>query len=207
MPLPLASALRLAAEEGFTAVVLAAHAERPAADLDALADSGLLVAGAWLGGGLPPNCTLDAADVSRRRSALDVLRRQVADAARLGSTFVFLPPPTDAGEVARTCFVEACGVLAAHAAGRMVRLCLGHATTGALPTAAAALALLEAIPSASLLLDVRESLRAGEDPGGLLRRSADRVGCVLLPAEYNELAGRLRAAPYDGPLVLRPAVP
>jgi hypothetical protein len=141
--------------------------------------------------------------VGLRRTALDLLRLQAADAARLGATFALLPPLHDPSAAARTCFAEACGMLAEYAAGRMVRLCLGHAAGSALPGAATALALLERIPAASLLLDGGECHRAGEDLTSLLRESSGRVGCVLLDSGREDLADRLRAAGYTGPLVFR----
>jgi sugar phosphate isomerase/epimerase len=202
--LSLGPALRLAAERGFTHVVPDACAERPEEDFEALADSGLVVAGARLGGGLPDGCSLDATDLARRRTALDLLKRQAADAARLGATFVLLPPGNDGSPVGRACFTEAAALLAGYAAGRMLRLCLGHAAGSALPTARQALALLDAIPAGALMLDAAECHRGGEDPVALLRHSGDRVGCVVLSGAHTEaLADRLRAAPYDGALVVR----
>jgi sugar phosphate isomerase/epimerase len=202
LPLPLGPALRLAAQRGFTHVVLRACADRLPEDLEALADSGLLVAGAWLGGGLPEGCSLDAADRAPRRQALDLLKRQAADAARLGATFVLLGPGADASPAGLACFAEAIHLLGEYAAARMLRLCLGHAGGTALPTARDCLTLLEGTRSVSLLLDVAECRRTGEDPLVLLRQAPDRIGCVVLPEPDGLLSG-LPATGYGGPLVVR----
>src|SRR4051794_30962285 len=69
---------------GFTRVELPALAGRPAEHLEALADSGVVVACADLGVGLA------AEGLPTRRARLEQLRLQVADAARLGATVAFV---------------------------------------------------------------------------------------------------------------------
>jgi hypothetical protein len=106
---------RLAAR-GVRHVALDALADRPAEHLDALADCGLFVACARLRGDL----TLPA--VSDRRAELARLRLQVADAARLGATLAWLTAEGPGSAEASASFREGVALLAAHAAGRMVRL-------------------------------------------------------------------------------------
>src|SRR5215469_13956859 len=126
LPGDLAIVLPHIATLGFRHVDLVAQIDRPAAHLEALADSGLLVSCAALGRDLPPGHTLDAADIGLRRATLELLQRQVADAARLGATTAYLLPGFDASETALTCFAEGCALLADYAAARRIRLCVEH---------------------------------------------------------------------------------
>ena len=65
--------------------------DRPPAHLEALADSGLLVGCAAVGRGLPEGHAPDAEDVGLRRAALEEMKRQVADAGRLGAELPIRP--------------------------------------------------------------------------------------------------------------------
>src|SRR5205823_7261973 len=111
----------------------------PAAHLDALAETGVLVQCAALGRDLPQGCALDASDAAARRVAVDVVKRQLADAARLGATTAYLVPGFDNRATALACFAEVCAILAEYAGGRMVRLCVEHIPGRALPGAATTL--------------------------------------------------------------------
>ena len=84
LPVPFATALGQARQLGFGYVDVVAVADRPADQLDALAESGLLVWSAAVGKELPPDWTLDAVDVGTRRDALEAMKKQVDDAALLG---------------------------------------------------------------------------------------------------------------------------
>ncbi len=167
---------------GFSRVDVVAETDRPAVYLEALADSGLLVSCAALGRNLPAGHALDAADVGLRRAALELLRRQLADAARLGATTAYLVPGTDGSETALACFAESCTLLADYAAARMVRLCVEHVPGRALPTAARTLDWLGQVGHANLgiLLDVGHCLLSREDAADVVRQADDRLGYVHL---------------------------
>jgi sugar phosphate isomerase/epimerase len=203
LPLGLGAALRQAADLGLHSVEVAAQMDRPAEDLEALADSGLVVAGAVLGAGLPPGCGLGAAEVGLRRRALDLLKRQVADAARLGAMWARLTQDADGGAAGPLAFAEACGLLAEYAAGRMVRVCLGHASARRLGD----FQRLDDL-HCGLSLCVADCRRDGEEPAEVLARAGGRLGCVCLAAgvetrqELAELAAALRRLGYRGGLVL-----
>ena len=87
LPMPFAAALTQAQELGFRYVDIVADADRPVDQLDALADSGLLVWSARrVGKNLPPDWVLDAPGAgAMRRDTLDAMKRQVDDAALLGA--------------------------------------------------------------------------------------------------------------------------
>jgi sugar phosphate isomerase/epimerase len=182
LPFEFAPAVRQAAVLGFTHVDVVGLADRPPDHLDALADSGLFVACAALGKGLPEGHTLDAPAVTPRRAALETVERQIADAARLGATYGYLVPGRDATPEGLARFTEACRLLADYAGRRMVRLCVEHVPGTALPTAAAALAWLEQVGHANLalLLDVGHCLLSGEAPAGVVRQAGPRLGYVHL---------------------------
>jgi sugar phosphate isomerase/epimerase len=129
LPLDFAAALQVAVELGFTHVEVAAREERPADELDALADSGLFVAAADLGRDLPPGIGPTAADPAARREAVERIGRQIADAGRLGATHAVLalgPGGATAEQVG-----EVLGLLADVASRRMIRLCVATAVTDA----------------------------------------------------------------------------
>src|SRR5438876_101024 len=92
LPLPFEEAVRTAAALGFTHVDVVALAQRPAAHREAMADSGLLVSCGAVARNLPEGQTLDAADVTARRTAVLATQAQIADAAQLGATHCYLVP-------------------------------------------------------------------------------------------------------------------
>src|SRR5207253_6701863 len=121
LPLDFADACGAAVRLGFTHADVVALADRPAAQLEALAETGLLVQCAALGRDLPPGQALDAADVGARRAALDLVKRQVADAARVGASSTYIVPGRDAGARALAEFSEVCVALAEYAGRRLLR--------------------------------------------------------------------------------------
>jgi xylose isomerase len=222
-PAEFAAEVRLAAGIDFACVDVVALEERPEADREALADAGVLVQCAAVGRGLPAGYTLDAADAGLRREALERMRRQVADAARLGASRTYVVSGVDASPAGLACFEEACGLLADYAAGRMVRLCVEPIPGRALPDAAAALAWLQraAHPNLRLLLDVGHCLIAGEDAAAVARDAGPLLGYVhlddndgtadlhwpllagrLTAARLTDLAAALRETAYSGGLCL-----
>jgi sugar phosphate isomerase/epimerase len=212
-PLDFAAACRAAAELGFTHADVVALADRPAAHLEALADTGLLVQCAALGCDLPQGLALDATDVSARRAALDVVKRQVADAARLGAISTYIVPVSDPGARALAEFAEVCVTLADYAAQRMMRLCIEHVPGPALPGAAATLDWIESVahPNLFLLLDVGHRLLSGEDAAATVRRAGPRLGYVRLDGNrgrghlHRPLLTALRALDYCGGVALVPS--
>jgi sugar phosphate isomerase/epimerase len=206
LPLPFGAAVRLAVDSGFAHVVVAAWEDRSPDDYEVLADTGVVVAGAVLGH-LPPGCVLDVADINRRRRAVEALKRQIADAARLGSQFVLLAPGSNRTAEGGRWFLEACGLLAEYASGRMVRLCLSHQIDSALPTPEAALGCLEKLTAPSgLVLDVAACLAAGAHPAAWVIRGESRLGCLRMTASPSCRAEleEVRQAGFDGLVVLTP---
>ncbi len=206
-PADFATEVRLAAGLGFTHIDVVALEERPTPDLEALADADVLVRCAAVGRGLPDGCTPDAADVGLRRDTLERMRRQVADAARLGATHAYVVSGTDASAAGLARFAETCGLLADYAAGRMVRLCVEPIPGRALPSAAAVLAWLEKTDhgNLALLLDVGHCLLSGEDAAAVARAAGPRLGYVHLDdndgisdLHWPLLTGRLTAAYLTG---------
>lgn len=223
LPLDFEAAARQAAALGFRYVDVVGLAERPAAHLDALADTGLLVSCAAVGRGLPGGNTLDAALIERRRAAVEEVKRQVADAARLGATHCYVVPGLDTGADALRRFADSCAELADYAAGRMVRLCVEHVPGRALPTAAATLTWLDELRHENLLLllDTGHCLMTGEEAADIVRRAGARLGYVhcddndgvgdlhwpLLTGRLTRdglraLCAALRSVGYRGPLSL-----
>jgi len=191
LPMDFAPAARQARDLGFTHVDVVAIADRDVGDVEVLADTGLLVSCVAVGRGLPEGQTLDAASLDARQAALETMKRQIADAARLGATHCYLVPGTDRSPAGLARFSEACGLLANHAAGRMVRLCVEHVPGRSLPTVAAALAWLEGVAhnNLALLLDVGHCLISGEDAAEAVARAGARLGHVHL--DDNDGAGDL----------------
>jgi sugar phosphate isomerase/epimerase len=188
LPLDFAGAVRAAAWLGFTHVDIVGLAERPAADREILAESGLVVSCASVGRRLPAGCTLDAADTGARRQAVAVIKRQLTDAAQLGATWAYVVPATDASSAALDRFADSCAALAPHAKGHMMQLCLEHIPGRALPTVAKALAWLKKTELA-LLLDVGHCLISEEDLVGAVHKAGDRLGYVHL--DDNDSVGDL----------------
>jgi D-psicose/D-tagatose/L-ribulose 3-epimerase len=221
LPLPFEEAVRQAAALGFTHVDVVGLAERPAAHLGALADSGLLVSCAAVGRGLAEGQALDAAAAGDRRAAVEEVKRHVADAARLGATHCYVVPGPHADGLDR--FVDSCAHLADYAAGRMVRLCVEHIPGRALPTAAETLAWLDRLghDNLFLLLDTGHCLMTGEGAADVVRRAGPRLGYVncddndgasdlhwplltgrLTRDDLRGLCAALREVGYGGPLSL-----
>jgi sugar phosphate isomerase/epimerase len=222
LPLAFPEAVARAAALGFTHVDVVAQEDRPPADLEALAETGVVVLCASLGRGLPPGASLDAADFAPSAVARAAVQRQLDDAARLGATAAYLVPPADSGN-ALALFANSCCQLADHAAGRMVRLCVEHVPGRALATAAATLDWLNDLGHANLglLLDVGHCLISGEDTAAIVRRAGPRLGHVHLDdndgqgdlhwplltgrltiRHLNELAAALESIRYGGGLAL-----
>jgi sugar phosphate isomerase/epimerase len=180
LPLPFEEAVAAMAELGFTHVDVVALVERPAAHLEALAKSGLIVSCASIGRDLPEGQTLDAADVANRRAAVEVMERQIADAARLGATHGYIVSGQDGSRDGLLRFGEACALLADYARERQVRLCLEPIPGRALPSAAAMLDFLAGTghDNLALLLDVGHCLISREEPAEVVRRAGRQLGYV-----------------------------
>jgi sugar phosphate isomerase/epimerase len=165
---------------GFTHVDVVALAERPAAHLEALAKSGLIVSCASIGRDLPEGQTLDAADVASRRSAVELMQRHIADAARLGATHAYVVSGLDSSRDGLLRFGEACVMLAEYSQQRQVRLCLEPIPRRALPSAAAMLDFLGNLRhnNLALLLDVGHCLISKEEPAEVVRRAGPKLGYV-----------------------------
>jgi len=191
LPLDLPAALAEAVALGFTHVDLVARAERSPADLEALADSGVLVRCLSIGRDLPPGTALDALDVGARRAAYEVVQRQIDDAARLGAACVYLVSPPPGGDPALRAFAEVCALLADHAGRRMMPLCMEPIPGRALATTVRMLAWLEQLahPNLALLLDIGHCLISGEDPAAMARQAGRRLGYVHL--DDNDAVGDL----------------
>jgi D-psicose/D-tagatose/L-ribulose 3-epimerase len=223
LPLDFAEAARAASALGFKYVDVVGLAERPAPHREALADADLLVSCAAVGRGLPEGHTLDAAAIEVRRAAVEVVGRQIADAAGLGATHCYVVPGSKAGADALRRFADSCARLADHAAARMIRFCVEHVPGRALPTAAETLAWLEGVghDNLSLLLDTGHCLMTREDAAEVVRRAGARLGYVHCDdndgagdLHWPLLAGRLtrdglgalgaalRSVGYRGPLSL-----
>lgn len=114
------TSLAMLVARGFHWVALQARVDRPAAHLDALAEVDLVVACARLRG------DLTLTEVSARRTQLHLLQRQVADAALLGATLVWLPVDAcqdqGADETGGVYLSEALELLVAFAGARQVRV-------------------------------------------------------------------------------------
>jgi sugar phosphate isomerase/epimerase len=110
------------------------------------------------------------------------MKRQIADIARLGGTCAYVVPPKDGSIGAMVRFSEACALLADFAAGRMIRLCIEHTPGTALPSAAAALEVLERLGHANLglLLDIGHCLLSKENPAAVVAQAKDRLFYVHL---------------------------
>jgi len=172
-------------------VDVVAVADRPEEELEALADSGLLVSCAAVGRGLPEGQTLDARERSLRHAGLEQTKRHITDAARLGVTHCYVVPGHDASADGLRCFAETCAALADHAARRMVRLCVEHVPGRALPTVAATRQWLQRVghDNLALLLDIGHCLISEEDPTQAIVQTGDLLGYVHL--DDNDSVGDL----------------
>jgi len=209
MPLDFEQAVQQASALGFGYVDVVAIADRPDSQRDALADSGVLVSCAAVGRGLPDGQTLDADSMDARRAAVAAMKRQIADAARLGATHAYIISGTDGSAQALARFAEACRLLADYAAEWRVRLCLEHIPGHALSSAAATLAWLQELDhdNLHLLLDIGHCLITAEDPADVVRRAGPRLGYVHLDdndgagdLHWPLLTGRLTAATLSNAL-------
>jgi sugar phosphate isomerase/epimerase len=199
LPLPLPAALGALADLGFAAVDVVPGGW-DAADREALADSGLIVCCAAVGRDLPEGCTLDMADLAGRRCGVQVVERQLIEAAQLGARFAYLVPGPDPQGLLR--FADSCAQLAAFAERRMMRLCVENMPGRVLPSAAAVLDWLAqpGLEPVGLLLDVGHCLISSEDPARLVGQAGDRLGYVHLDdndgrsdLHWPLLTGRLTA--------------
>ena len=223
LPLDFVEAVREVAGLGFTHVDPVALLERPAAHLDALAETGVIVACTPLGRDLPPGLALDADDIGLRRAALAQIEQQLIDAARLGATCAYLVPPTRMEPEALVYFADACGRLTEFAARRMVQLCVEPIPGRALPRADLTLAWLDQFGASGpkLLLDVGHCLISDEHAAAVVRSAGPRLGYVhlddndgcgdlhwplltgrLTEAHLRELAAALHDTGYSGVLSL-----
>jgi sugar phosphate isomerase/epimerase len=180
LPVDFAAAVRQAAALGFTHVDVMALEQRPIEDLEALAESGLVVSCASLGRKLPEGCALDTSAVEPRRIAVEVVKRHVTDAAQLGATHAYVVPGFDSSREGMLRFAESCALLADFAGRRMVRLCVEAFPGRALPSVAATLDWLKQVghPNLSLLLDVGHCLISGEDSSQAIEQAGARLGYV-----------------------------
>jgi sugar phosphate isomerase/epimerase len=206
LPLDFVPAIEQIRALGFTHVDVVGLAERPPEHLDALAESGLLVACAALGRGFPGGVSLDAADLAIRRQAVTAVQRQITDAARLGATRCYLVPGHDASRAGLMHFADSCAVLADFAAARMLRLCVEHVPGRALATVAATLAWLRQVQhdALDLLLDIGHCLISDEDPVQAVLMAGAQLGYVhfddndsVSDLHWPLLTGRLTAEMLD----------
>ena len=164
LPTPAEISLHELARQGFRHVDLIGKSQRPEAEREALADSGLIVDCVALGRDLPDGCTLDAGDVALRRRAVEEMNRQIAEAALVGARVAYVVPCKDTSSL--PAFADACQVLAQSARRRMMQLCVEHFPYSALPTASGTLDWLESagLEDMSLLLDLGHCLISREEP-------------------------------------------
>lgn len=221
--LPFAAEISLAelARQGFRHVDLVGKVERPEAEREALADSGLIVDCVALGRELPDGCTLDASDVAKRRQAVEVVQRQIVEAAQLGARVAYVVPCKDAAGL--PAFADSCQALTAFARSRMMTMCVEHFPGSALPTARETLNWLETsgLENMKLVLDLGHCLISHEGPAEIATKAGARLGYVqlddndgvndvhwpLLRGTLNEavlrdLLHRLRALNYRGGVAL-----
>ncbi len=141
-----------------------------------------MVACAALGRGLPEGVSIDALSASTRRTAVELVKRQINDAAQLGATTAYLIPPADDQGACLPAFAEVCWLLAEHAGERMVRLCLEPIPGRLLADSAQVLQFLDEADHGNLgmLLDVGHCLISAEDPASIVRQAGSRLTYVHL---------------------------
>jgi len=202
LPLEFEPAVREAASLGFQHIDVVALEERPSFHVEALADAGITVSCCSIGRDLPAQHTLDGPNLADRRAALDSMKRQVADAARLGATHAYVVSGTDASPEGLARYAEGCTLLADFAAGRMVKLCVEHIPGRALSTAIDTLLWLDRVDHANLdlLVDVGHCLITQENTGEVLARARSRLGYVHF--DDNDGAGDLHWPLLTGRLTI-----
>src|SRR5262249_9239682 len=180
LPLDFELAVKQAAALEFTHVDVVALQERPEAHLEALAGSGLLVACAAVGRGLPEGCSLDSPFVEARRLALAEMKKQVTDAARLGAMHCYVVPGPNASSQGLVRFTEGCARLADFAQQRQVQLCVEHFPGRMLSGASDVLDWLQRTghSNLALLLDVGHCLISKEDPAQVIDQAKASLGYV-----------------------------
>lgn len=221
LPLEFAPAAAKVTDLGFEYVDVTAMIDRPDEHREALAQAGVGVSCAALARGLPDRHSLDAVALEVRRTTLDLVKRQIADAALLGATHAYLVPPLDSSPEALLRFAESCSVLGEYAMARQVRLCVEPVPKRALATATAALDWLAAplLAEVHLLLDLGHCLISKENPAEIVHRAGPRLGYVhlddndgindvhwalftgcLTPAILASFLGSLKEIRYEGTL-------
>jgi sugar phosphate isomerase/epimerase len=189
LPVSFEDAVAQAAELGFTHVDVVALVERP-----------VLVSCASLGRGLPEGHGLEVASLEHRRATVDLIKRQLVDAATLGATTAYLVPSVDPSPESMARFAEGCGLLADYAASRMIQLCVEPVPGRALARADQTLDWLSSpgLERVDLLLDVGHCLISNEEPSEVVRRAGSRLGYVHI--DDNDGVGDLHWHLYQGKL-------
>jgi sugar phosphate isomerase/epimerase len=180
LPTALPESLRQLTTLGFRHVDLIGKVNRPDAERDALAESGLMVDCVALGRDLPTGCSLDAKDSATRRQAVEEVEKQISEAAQLGARVAYVVPGKDPASL--PAFAEACRVLATSARRRMIQLCVEHFPTSALPTASGTLDWFTSngLDDMHLLLDLGHCLISREEPSHVVAQAGNRLGYVHL---------------------------
>lgn len=175
-----ASSIRAANDLGFTHVDVVATEERAPEELEALADTDLIVSCAAIGKGLPEGQGLDVESLAERRAAVDRYKRHLDDAALLGATSAYLVPGLGNSSDDLLRFTDACRTLAEYARARQIRLCVEHIPGRALAEARQVLDWLGQAkhPNLYLLLDVGHCLITHEDAAAAVRAAGERLGYV-----------------------------
>jgi sugar phosphate isomerase/epimerase len=201
LPLDFPAAVQAAVALGFTHVDVVGLVERPLEQLEALAESGLLVACVSLGRALPTDLAVDALSLADRRAAVELVKQQIADAARLGATCCYIVPGEDGSAAGMDRFTDSCSLLSEYASRRMLHFCVEHTPGRALASVAQTLAWLTETGQENLrlLLDVGHCLISGEDPAKAVLDVGSRLGYVHLDdndgvsdLHWPLLTGRLR---------------
>ena len=168
------------AELGFTHVDMVAVSDRPLSHLEALADSGLVVSCVSLGRALPEGYTLDGEDSDKRRTAVEMVKQHINDAARLGATCAYIVPGKDDSPNGLLRLADSCAILSVYAGSRMIPLCIEHFPGSSLPSANKTLSWLNKhrLDSTHLLMDVGHCLISEEDPAKVAHDAGTRLGYV-----------------------------
>lgn len=182
LPGQLPDKLQKIAKLGFEWVDLIGKRDRPEEDYHALADSGLKVKCVSVGRNLLDGTALDSHDVRRRKIAVDHVKAQIDDAAKMGASVCYFVPGSSTDDNAFTCFAESCELLSNFAANRKLQLCLEHFPGKALPTVQSTLSFFDnhSLSEMALLLDVGHCLISKEDPVQMIRLAGTRLGYVQM---------------------------